>query len=262
MDLIGILTLSSTDDTPAFAAFRQGLSAHYKEGTNVSLHFQFASNESELPTLGNLLTRIPVDVLVTGGTKALNAVSGAGIPIVHLGDQVPTAANTTGFSIDAVATCKAQLDKLATFKPTWVTVLVDDPTNSNDPTKNTVYVALQSYATATYPGLQFKPLTVSTRNQLKALKPTDVNETFMIIPNGMFYAESGFVASLVDGTAIKRIFPEREYKDAQKHPAHSWVHGHNIPTTFRKAAEHVYRFLATLPMQPPTSADADVDAFP
>ena len=269
MKLIGILTLAHTDDTPAFARLRKGLANHYKEGTDISLHFQFAHAKSELSNLANLLVRIPVDVLLTGGMRAANAALAANtaaatdIPIVYIGDapQIPTGVkNVTGHFLTASAMCEEQLDKLLSLQPapTIVTVLVADPNNNS--MNNPIYAALYAYAQGK---VELKPLTISTRDQFKNLKPTDVEQAFMVIPNGMFFDSCEVIAALVDGRGIKVIYPEPEYKDVHTiDKTNVWVHGHDIPGAFESAAKHIYNFLEDKNMQDASPADKVKDKFP
>lgn len=270
MQLIGILTLARNDDTQAFQRFRKGLRKYYNEGIDISLHFRFANDETELTPLARQLLRIPVDVMVTGGMQALSAVTALSddIKIVHVGDHFPvTLVNkpVTGHSLEGSTVCQKQLDKLvgATSPQATVTVLVVDPKGAGDPMNHPLYVALKNYQTQTYPQVILNPLAVTTRTQLRALTSAQVRQTFMLIPNGMFYDEKDFIARLVVGAAAgtKAIFPEREYKRAMgsNPPPDTWVRGHDIPSTFEKAADHVRNFLDALSMVAHSPASEDVD---
>lgn len=175
--LIGILTLARSDNTQAFQRLRKGLRKYYSEGVDISLHFRFANDETELPSLAAQLLRIPVDVMVTGGMQALSAVTAQSndVKIVHIGDNFPAGPLNpiTGYYFNGPAVCTRQLDKLvrASSAQTTVTVLVDDPENQADPTNNPGYVSLRNYQQATYPQLTLLPLAVTTRAQLHALTP-------------------------------------------------------------------------------------------
>jgi hypothetical protein len=270
MQLIGILTLARNDDTQAFQRFRKGLRKHYNEGIDISLHFRFANDETELTPLASQLLRIPVDVMVTGGMKALSAVTTQSddIKIVHIGDHFPaTLVNkpVTGHFLEGSKICRGQLDKLvsATTPQATVTVLAVDPLGAGNPLNNALYVDLKTYQTQTYPQVVLNPLAVTTRDQLHALTSAQVRQTFMLIPNGRLYDEKDAIARLVVGAApgTKAIFPEREYKKAMgaNPPPHMWVRGHDIPSTFEKAADHVRNFLDALTMVPPSPASEDID---
>jgi hypothetical protein len=126
--------------------------------------------------------------------------------------------------------------------------------------QNPLYAALETYRAATYQHVRLNPLIVATRAQLHALTSDQIGDAFMLIPNGMFYDEKDSIADLVVGAAnIPAIFPEREYKKATGNRPHTWVRGHDIPSTFEKAADHVFNFLNANPIAPPTEANPDVD---
>ena len=78
------------------------------------------------------------------------------------------------------------------------------------------------------------------RNSLKtALEGLNCN-SFMLIPNALFYAKSDNIAKAVEGALIQQaIYPEREYKKANDDKSGKKVHGHAIPLTFSRAALYV-----------------------
>jgi hypothetical protein len=137
---IGILTLAATDDTPAFQAFRDRLRRNgWVEGRDFRLTFGFAADDGQLGSKADELLRIPnIELIVTGGTLALQAVNSrrigplSNVKIVQAvgGDQVPNDPNITGFHINALQTCKDQLDRLIRiWNPRTVTILVDHRNN-------------------------------------------------------------------------------------------------------------------------------------
>jgi hypothetical protein len=266
MQQIGILTLAHNDTTQAFRRFRKGLRKYYREGIDISLHFRFAKDETELGSLASQLLLIPVDVMVTGGVNAFNAVytRDNDTKIVHVGDTPPYVVPNihSGYTLDASTMCNGQLDKLvrASSPRATVTVLVTDPRSLTNPMNNSLYASLVAHQTVTYPQLTLHPLTVTTRDQLHLLTSAQIRGNFMLIANGMFFDEAPFIANLVKGAAVNAIFPEREYKKAMgPNPANTWVRGHHIPSTFEKAADRVRDFLDDNPTQPIAPAPADVD---
>jgi len=273
MQLIGILTLARNDNTPAFQRLRKGLRKYYTEGVDISLHFRFATDETELPGLASQLLRIPVDVMVTGGMQALNAVTARShdAKIVHIGDKFPPGAGAgavpnpiTGYSLNGPTVGQRQLDKLVIAtnpnpNPT-ITVLVVDPTGGGDPMQNPLYAALEAYRANHHQNIRLNPRLVVTRAELHALDSDQVDDAFMLIPNGMLYDEKDFIASLVSAANVPAVFPEREYKKAMgPNPPHTWVHGHDIPATFEKAADHIRNFLDGYATVDPSEAYPDVD---
>ena len=148
MQQIGILTLAHNDTTQAFQRFRKGLRKYYTEGIDISLHFRFANDETELGSLASQLLQIPVDVMVTGGVNAFNAVYTLDndTKIVHVGDTPPHVVPDihSGYTLDASTMCNGQLDKLvrASSPRATVTVLVPDPRNQTNPMNNSLYASL------------------------------------------------------------------------------------------------------------------------
>ena len=129
---IGILTLAKNDDTNGFFRLRQELRNKYVEGKDISLHFRFANGDnSKLSTLAAELLQIPVDVLVTCGTRALQEVLALqpqlppNLEIVQaVGGEDPDP-DASGFFLDVVGMCTGQLNELRQKNITELTILHD-----------------------------------------------------------------------------------------------------------------------------------------
>jgi hypothetical protein len=260
---VGILTLSRTDDTPSFKALRDALHGKgYVEGRDISLHFRFAADDTELGALADQLLRIPnISVIVTGGTKALDAVNSrrvgslASVKIVQAvgGDKVPADPNIRGFHIDRLQTCKDQVEHLIRkHHPTSVSILVDDQNN------NPTYAPLAAHAAAK--GLSVNPPVVAAKpGDLTDAKFSTVAGSFMMIPNGMYFDQAQKIADLLDGKDLPKIYPEREYWKAHRNKNKVIVHGHKIPETYTKAANVVFQFLEGQTPDPADVAEGDID---
>jgi hypothetical protein len=160
------------------------------------------------------------------------------VPVIQaVGGSKPTtsAKNITGFYFDAIQTCEDQLDKLS--KNAEVTVLYD----STNPPSKAAWKALSKYAKQKYPKLKVTPRDVQ---DLGKLKLSDINGSFMLIPNAMFYNHCNEIAALVEQSRVPAIYPEREYKKAHRKTAGVVVHGHHVPATYRLAANYVDSILA------------------
>jgi putative ABC transport system substrate-binding protein len=90
---LGILTPAAEASTPLWEAFRQGLrDLGYVEGKNIALEYRFAAGQNErLPELAAELVRLPVDVIVAGGSAATRAAQQATrtLPIVMAATSDP-----------------------------------------------------------------------------------------------------------------------------------------------------------------------------
>jgi hypothetical protein len=260
---IGVLTLAKTDDTPSFHALRRGLRRNgYVEGQDYSLHFGFAPDDTQLGSLAEQLLRIPnIKVIVTGGNKALAEVKSrcvGALKTVNIvqavgGNPVPDDPYMTGFNINCEQTCYDQVDHLINrFGVKGVSILVDDHTT------NPVYDKLNAYAShriTVHP-----PIDAPTPAALTSKKFDSVADSFMLIPNGMFFDNCKTITGFVDGKQIPKIYPEREYFNTSTNQTNVLVHGHKIPQTYNRAADHVYNFLEGRTKQPPSEApDLDID---
>ena len=138
---IGILTLAKNDDTDTFNEFRKQLHVHHKEGEEVSLHFRFANGDnSKLSALAQQLLDIPVEVIVTAGTRAFNAVLdlNPNIRIIQaVGGEDPSAGgpNRTGFHLNVLQMCKNQFNDLKAKNITDLTILQDSTSQSTNAIK-------------------------------------------------------------------------------------------------------------------------------
>jgi hypothetical protein len=211
-------------------------------------------------------------VIVAAGTSATNILQGLTtapadlkIPIIQaVGGAPPTVvqANLTGFVINARATALAHLAAPALSTP--VAVLYDD-TPPATTLSNIIYAALQAAAPAA--GKALMPLTARTPAVLQTLNLPAGANSFMLIPNAMYYNNCYDVANIVDGrqkadgTPLPIYYPEREYKNAHRTTNGVTVLGHNVPLTYRLAAIYVDSILdgslTTLPAFIEATPDQD-----
>jgi hypothetical protein len=263
---IGVLTLAKTDDTPSFHAFRRGMRRNgYIEGQDFSLHFRFASDDTKLDSLANDLFSIPkMKLIVTGGNnalKAVNTIRKASFPKVNIvqivggdppGEKDP---GISGLHINCLKTCKKQVDRLKKLQVKNISILVDNHLT------NPFYNDLVTYANG-------QGLTVNTTIDAPTVKDLNnvdfskIVDSFMIIPNGMFFDNCDKIIQGVDNLKIPKIYPEREYFDASTNQTHVYVHGHSIRQTYNDAADHVYHFLEGLKKLDPAEAVPDEDPEP
>jgi putative ABC transport system substrate-binding protein len=83
---IGFISTSTTSvSSPFLAALRQGLSElGYVEGKSIVIEYRFARHRDEAPAMAADLVKLPVDVIVGGGSEGILAAKSATstIPIV------------------------------------------------------------------------------------------------------------------------------------------------------------------------------------
>lgn len=83
---IGFISTSTTSvSSPFLAALRQGLSdLGYVEGKSIVIEYRFARHRDELPAMAADLVKLPVNVMVGGGSEGIRAAKNATstIPIV------------------------------------------------------------------------------------------------------------------------------------------------------------------------------------
>src|SRR5215471_17770418 len=83
---VGILSPASSEEAGTLAAFRKGIrDLGYVEGQTIILDFRMSKGDYDLlPALAAQLVRVPVDVIVTDTTTAIQAAASATrtIPIV------------------------------------------------------------------------------------------------------------------------------------------------------------------------------------
>jgi putative ABC transport system substrate-binding protein len=266
---VGILSPEESDATPAFIAFRNGLrDLGYVEGKSVILDFRLAKGHNErLGELASELVKIPVDVIVAGGTTAVRAatattrnipiVQGAGGDLVAAGLATSFArpdGNVTGFTIRTEEPSAKRLELLKRAFPTItrVSVLLDPTSVVTD----RQFSATENAAAAL--GIELTKLPISTPEELGALNADSLagSQGLVVLPSGMFWNRRAAIIALAAVAHVPAIYPEREYADE----GGLATYGANIPDTFRRAAGYVDRILkgakpSDLPIQQASKFD-------
>jgi putative ABC transport system substrate-binding protein len=252
MPRVGVLLPGDSDKAPASGAFRKGLQdLGYVEGQSIALEFRLAQGHNErLGELAAELVKLPVDVIVAGGTTAVRAAAGAtkSIPIIQAagGDLVNTGlatslsrpgGNVTGFTIrtDEPSGKRLELLKRAFPSINHVTVMLD-PTSVV--TQRQLRATERAAATL---GITLAKLPVSTPEELAALGPAALagSEGLVVLPSALFWSRRAAVLALATAARIPAIYPEREFADDGGLVAY----GANIPDAYRRAAGYVDRIL-------------------
>jgi hypothetical protein len=247
---VGILTLAQTENTPSFRAFHHAMQTRhrYVRGRDYDTAFSPAVDDADLPRAAGLL--LHVDVVLAGGNQAVIEMHNKSptMKIVQSigGDKLPNSPNVTGHYLDVLANCRAAVTLLIkNYHPATITVLVND--SHSDILKQ---LKLDPE------GGRIKELVVSTPTDLTQAKFNSVKDSFMVIPNGMFFENAKKIANLVENKDIPKVYPETDYWDHHNNKRKAWVRGHKIPETFDSAADQVVTFLKGKPKDALSRADA------
>ena len=266
---VGVLTPGGSDRTPSVEAFRKALQElGYIEGRSIILDFRFAKGHNEaLPRLAAELVKIPVDVIVAGGTTAVQAAAQVtrSIPIIQAAGGDPVSAglaaslahpggNVTGFTIRANEPSGKRVELLKRAFPgiTLVTVLLDPTSIATQPQLR----ATEEVADAL--GLRLQLLSAGTPEELDGLDPAALagSEGLVVLPNGMFWDRRATIVALAAAARVPAIYPSREFAD----DGGLIAYGPNVPDAYRRAANYVDRVLrgakaGDLPIQEASNFD-------
>jgi hypothetical protein len=256
---IGVLTLAQNDDTNGFFLLRQSLRDDFKyvEGKDFSLHFRFANGDnSKLSALAAELLDIPVDLIVTAGTRALKEILALpDLPknlkmIQAVGGEDPGSSQTrTGFFLDVVNMCQKQVTRLKNKKKiTDLTILHDFSSqmkNDNDPYTAVIQAAADLKLNSI--GVSFTDLEDKlTAGPIFSSDDDNVVAGFMLIPNGMFFGNATLIGQKVDAAMAARpntwaIYPEPEFKDGHSVSTKDRVIilGHDVAKAYKNTASHI-----------------------
>jgi hypothetical protein len=114
-------------------------------------------------------------------------------------------------------------------------VLYDD---SNEPS-HAIFTNLQD------PQNKVSPLNIGDPADFATY--TVATDGFMLIPNAMYFKHRKHIVAMLDNDNVKAIyFPEREYKmeSSAATQGKARIHGHDLPATFRAAADIVASILS------------------
>ena len=261
---VGILTLAQHENTASFHRFHHGMQTRhgYVRGQDYDTAFSPAVDDADLPRAANLLKH--AHVVLAGGNKAVEvmlqkspkkkivqSIGGRDFP----GCDQPALPNVTGYYLDVLANCRAAVNVLMTRynpAPATITVLVNDS-----------HSAILDQLKHDPEGSRIRELVVSKPADLNATTFGAVADSFMVIPNGMFFDNAQTIANLVENKDIPKVYPEIDYWNYHTDKSKAWVRGHKIPETFDSAADHVVRFLKNQAKQAPTpAAPLNQDPFP
>ena len=265
---IGVLLLG----TPAsFAgrieAFVEGLrDLGYIDGRTVAIEWKWGQDRADrLPNLAAELVRSQVDVIVTGGTPAAQALKNATrtIPIVMaiVGDPVAAGlvdslarpgGNATGFSIVATDLSGRRLQLLKEMVPGLSSIAV--MSNDANPQSQTELRETQSAARSLELRLHSAPISADTsiENAFDKIKKEPV-QALIVVTDAILYSQRSQILDLAARHRLPAMYPYREFPEAGGLTSYA----PNVRDMFRRAASYIDRILkganpGDLPVEQPT----------
>ncbi|HEV2009301.1 MAG TPA: ABC transporter substrate-binding protein [Burkholderiales bacterium] len=268
---IGLLESSSASSS---ANLHEALIAGLRElglveGKNIIIEYRWADGKYErLPGLAAELVQMKVDVILAGGTPAVQAAKQAttSIPIVMVraGDPVGSGfveslsrpgRNITGLSniIVEVASKYVELLRAAVPKLSRVTVLVN-PTNPIHPD---YFKRVQ--ATEKTNSVTISPIQASTASQIEAAFGAMKHEragALIVLGDPFFSSQARRIAELAARQRLPTMFWTREAVES----GGLMSYGQNLAEQFYRAATYVDKILkgakaADLPVEQPTKIE-------
>jgi putative ABC transport system substrate-binding protein len=252
-------------------AFRQGLRTFgYIEGQNITIETRAAEKDDRLADLAAELVRLPVDIIVAGGSPAIRAAKQATgtIPIVMaVGGPDPVAAglvaslarpggNVTGVSLgtgEQFAGKWVQLLKEAVPHVSRVAVLWDPPTGGLSVLGPLVR---ETERAASLLGLQLQLLEARSAREIEsafgAMKSAGA-EALIVLPSVRLNTERNRIVELAAWHRLPAIYEHRDFTEV----GGLMSYGPNLMALHRRAAYYVDRILkgtkpADLPVEQPT----------
>lgn len=265
---IGVLETAAPDPErlALWELFQRSLKA--LGNTDTSFEVRWAHGRTErLAPLADELVRLGVDVMVTAGTPAAAAASGATstIPVVMatgvaLGTQLTDGAskpnaNVTGISDLPPGVSEKRLTLLQTMVGLGAPLaLLCDRGNPSSP------LALSETQKAAQPlGIAVKDYWIASADEfgkaLAAMKADGIRG-FVVAPGGLFFAQRAALGEIAIANGLASITARREYAEA----GCLMTYGAPIHENYRQAASYVSQILrgvkpADLPVDEPTEFD-------
>jgi len=255
-------------------AFLDGLrDLGHVEGKTIAIEWKWGQDRVELlPDLAAELVRSNVDVIVTGGTSAANALRAATrtIPIVMaiIGDPVAAGlvdslarpgGNATGFSIVAPELGGKRLELLNEIVPRLVSVAV--LLNINNPQSKIELKEMQAAAQAMR--LQLHPAGISTQDGLPdafaAMKQAGA-QALVVLTDPILFSRRKQIVDLANANRLPAVYFFQGFAEV----GGLLSYGPSDTDLFRRAGAYVDRILkgakpGDLPVEQPTKFDLFVN---
>ncbi len=263
---VGVIGERSASD-PFVGAFRQGLrELGYVEGTNVVIEYRYVNGVLDrVPEFARELIRLPVDVLVVGGTVSTKHAKAetTTVPIVFsvAGDPVGSGlvvslarpgGNATGMSSLHPQLGAKQLELLKAIAP-WIArvIVVYNPVS---PTWEPFFIGVREAARALAVEVQFVDVRHPNEmaSALSALKPQRT-DALLVLSDPVFGSHLAQISQFAAKNRLPALYARREFAEA----GGLLAYGPSFEDNFRRAATYVDKILkgakpSELPVQQPT----------
>jgi putative ABC transport system substrate-binding protein len=256
--------------SPNLEAFRRGLHEHgWLEGRNITIEYRWAEGQVErLPDLAAEFVRLQVDLMVVGGTQAIQAAQQATttIPIVMAasGDAVGTGlvtslsrpgGNITGLTALNPDLSGKRLELLTEAIPGLARVAI--LWHGGHPPS--ILAMQETEAAGRVLGLHLHALEVRGPNDFErvfAAAPREGTEALIVLSSAFFSAERRRIVDLVTQYRLPSMFSSREAVEAGGLMSYGW----SLPDAWRRAAVYVDKILkgakpTDLPVEQPMKLD-------
>jgi len=243
------------------------------EGRTIAIEWKWGEDRLDtLPELAADLVRSNVDVIVTGGTFAANAVKAATqtIPIVMAIVSDPIAAglvdslarpggNATGFSIVAPELGTKRLELLKEIVPNLSSIAV--LSNTKNPQSKIEMKEMQTAAQAM--GLQLHPAEISTEDELDnafAVMNRAAAQALIVLTDPILFSQRKRVVGLASKHKLPAVYSFQGFVEE----GGLMSYGPSDADLFHRAAGYVDRILkgakpTELPVEQPTKFDLYVN---
>lgn len=243
------------------------------EGRTIEIEWKWANDRVDvLPDLAAELARSAVDVIVTGGTPAAQALKAAtqSIPIVVaiMADPIATGVvenlarpgrNVTGFSIVAPELGTKRLQLLKEIVPgiTSIAVLL----NARNPQSQIELREMKAAASAM--GLQVNPIDISAGSRLEdafAAMSKAASQALIVLTDPILFSQRKPTVDLANANRLPAVYPFQGYVE----DGGLMSYGPSDTDLFRRTAGYVDRILkgarpGELPVEQPTKFDLYVN---
>jgi putative ABC transport system substrate-binding protein len=259
--------LSASASPPFIEGLREGLrQLGYVEGKTIMIEWRLTDKAEELPAIAAELVGLGVELIIAGGTSAIEAAKDktSSIPIVmtNSGDAVGTGlvaslarpgGNVTGLTQISAKLSAKRLELLKEAIPDLSRVAV--LSNPNHPTTPLKYAEIE--AAAPQLGLQLQSLQVREANDLEGAFAAATREragALITLRDPFTIKHEKRIAELATKSRLPTMYETRNYVDA----GGLMLYGPSIKDLYQRTAIYVDKILkganpAELPVEQPTT---------